>query len=470
MKLKLFLFAFVFLIGSAEQISAQKFLDKVLKGLEKTNQVLDEADKVLGTDESGSSSSQRSSRGKRVAGFKIVSPHPDLDIQFKRCAASASTVVIDLVMTWYGDDRKLTIGRNGVYSESTAFDDQGNQYDNGKNQNITANIANGEFSSEPRALFPSDVPLKVRIQITDVKRDANTFKRFILLVGGMNDPITFYNIPIERADEVTSVNSNQATPNKVLSDNSPLIAEQENTQELQTGSEKKLITRHPLTDPLMNVMGGHSAVYPSFLYYTQHEKNDWCVYGLRGKVKTLTEKYTDHNNRTTSYIYHFSENGFLENIDFEGKNFLFVTRNNAPMNKKIYADNEELKATNQDTYKYNDKGQLVASETFIAEIQYDYNEQGLCNQIQYQEEYPDNMAKVKLNFTRNEQGDITRLDQNLVFYTQVYDSKTQTLSIGKQDGDPQKTSHTIRYTYDEQNNWTSCASDICNIKRTIVYY
>lgn len=232
MKLKLFLFAFVFLIGSAEQISAQKFLDKVLKGLEKTNQVLDEADKVLGTDESGSSSSQRSSRGKRVAGFKIVSPHPDLDIQFKRCAASASTVVIDLVMTWYGDDRKLTIGRNGVYSESTAFDDQGNQYDNGKNQNITANIANGEFSSEPRALFPSDVPLKVRIQITDVKRDANTFKRFILLVGGMNDPITFYNIPIERADEVTSVNSNQATPDKVLSDNSPLIAEQENTQEL----------------------------------------------------------------------------------------------------------------------------------------------------------------------------------------------------------------------------------------------
>ena len=39
MKLKLFLFAFVFLIGSAEQISAQKFLDKVLKGLENTNQV-----------------------------------------------------------------------------------------------------------------------------------------------------------------------------------------------------------------------------------------------------------------------------------------------------------------------------------------------------------------------------------------------------------------------------------------------
>ena len=82
MKLKLFLFAFVFLIGSAEQISAQKFLDKVLKGLEKTYQVLVEADKVLGTDECGSSSSLRSSHGKRVTGFKIVSPHPDLSIEF----------------------------------------------------------------------------------------------------------------------------------------------------------------------------------------------------------------------------------------------------------------------------------------------------------------------------------------------------------------------------------------------------
>lgn len=207
MKLKLFLLAFVFLVGSAEQISAQKFLDKVLKGLEKTNQVLDEADKVLGGDNDSSNTGSGKQRSRRTGGFQIVSPHPDLDIQFKRCAASASTVIIDLVITNYGEDQRLCVGSNGVYSSINIFDDLGNQYNN---QNTTISIANGEFQNEPRSLFPSEVPLKVRVQITNVKRDANVFKKILIPISGMNDPLTIQNCPIERNDVVTQITPSES--------------------------------------------------------------------------------------------------------------------------------------------------------------------------------------------------------------------------------------------------------------------
>ena len=62
-------------------VASAQFLDKVLKGVEKTNKILDETDKMLGNDKEGTSTQRRS---KRVTGFQIVSPHPDLEIQFKR--------------------------------------------------------------------------------------------------------------------------------------------------------------------------------------------------------------------------------------------------------------------------------------------------------------------------------------------------------------------------------------------------
>lgn len=235
MKLKLFLFAFVFLIGSAEQISAQKFLDKVLKGLEKTNQVLDEADKVLGTDESGSSSSLRSSHGKRVTGFKIVSPHPDLSIEFKRCAASASTVVIDLVMTWYGDDAKIYLGGGGSgngKNATLAYDDNGKQYDYNK---IPISIGGGNWSVySESSLFPTEVPIKVQLEVHNVSESVQMFKRLQIYMRDVNDPIMFYNLPIMRNNN-TSQNTTPSELEGVATSNPSndvLTAEKGDTQNL----------------------------------------------------------------------------------------------------------------------------------------------------------------------------------------------------------------------------------------------
>lgn len=106
-----------FLLVLPVNISAQSFLDKVLKGVEKTNKILDETDKMLGSD----GSSQSSSRRRKVSGFQIISPHPDIEIQFKRCVISGSTAILDLVITNYGKDANIQLGG----SSNKVFDDLG---------------------------------------------------------------------------------------------------------------------------------------------------------------------------------------------------------------------------------------------------------------------------------------------------------------------------------------------------------
>lgn len=198
-KLKTLVMILGFLVGSSGSSYAQGFLDKVLKGLEKTNEVLEQTDKLLGDDDNNTSN-QNASRSKRVTGFKIVSPHPDLQIQFKRCAASASTVIIDLVMTWYGDDTQIRLGGQGSNKNITmAYDDHGKQYDC---YSLGVSIAgsNYGYSMGVTELFPMDVPMKVRLQIENVSESVLEFKRILIKAGSQNDPITLYNVPITRND------------------------------------------------------------------------------------------------------------------------------------------------------------------------------------------------------------------------------------------------------------------------------
>lgn len=455
-KLRTLVMSLCLLIGSVGNISAQGFLDKVLKGLEKTNEVLDEADKLLGGDDNGNSNSnQRSGRSSRVTGFKIVSPHPDLDIQFKRCAASASTVVIDLVMTWYGDDTTIRLG--GYYNEKNttmAYDDNGRQYDR---NSVAISIAGGDYGAYTGAqsLFPTDVPIKVRIQIVNVPESVQEFKRILIRAGHQNDPITFYNVPITRRSEVSQI----VVP--VESDGEPT-----GMTEL-VGME--LVSRHPLLDPLINVFGGYNSVYPTFMLYTQSSKNDCKVLGLRGKVKTLEEHF---DRQKESYIYHFNEDGYLIAIDWAGQKFVFSSNGNTPADRKIYKETsgkkEELKKTDSEQYVYNEQGRLICNNTYP--IIYDYDQQGLCSQLQYTDSYPENIAKIIVNISRNKQGDIVLLNEKTTFYTESWDPDTQRIIPGKQDGEPISSSKEIKYTYDDRNNWITCVSEFCNIKRNIVYY
>ena len=76
MKKKWFLIGLSVLFGAlpADDMMAQGFLDKVVRGLEKTNEVMESADRLF-----GGQNAQRSRR-KAVKGSRIESPHPDLEI------------------------------------------------------------------------------------------------------------------------------------------------------------------------------------------------------------------------------------------------------------------------------------------------------------------------------------------------------------------------------------------------------
>lgn len=180
-------------------VSAQSFLDKVLKGVEKTNKILDETDKMLGTGDNSSSSSQRTAN--RVKGFQIVSPHPDLDIQVTRCITAGNTIIMDFILTNHTVDTRIDFNSNSTI----AFDNLGNQYTK------IGVSAGGEGQWKTKILCPTDVPIKGRMQLEGIRQDATLFKR-INIVGYCNvlnmdadHPIQIYNLPITRKDNTATL-------------------------------------------------------------------------------------------------------------------------------------------------------------------------------------------------------------------------------------------------------------------------
>ena len=139
-----------------------------------------------------------SSRPERVTGLKIVTNHPDLEIKLKRCQVSGKTCVIDFVMTNYGNDTKISLLGSGFTGNSTAFDDEGNEY------RFAVQATNSGLDGYVTVDILTDVPIKCRIQIEGVASSASVFKRIKLCTDcsalGLNrdKPIMFYNVPITR--------------------------------------------------------------------------------------------------------------------------------------------------------------------------------------------------------------------------------------------------------------------------------
>ena len=146
------------------------------------------------------------------APLKIVTNHPDFSIKVKRCAASGKTVIIDLILNNNGtndvEDYNITTNTMGGsvfnFSNSEAYDDEGNIY---QSENLKVKIANrtayelygsGEFS------IPSGVPMRLSIQINNVPQSAESIARLKLIfnckVWGLNydKPVRINNIPITR--------------------------------------------------------------------------------------------------------------------------------------------------------------------------------------------------------------------------------------------------------------------------------
>lgn len=473
MKLKALVVIVCLMMGSAIEGSAQSFLGKVLKGIEKTNEALDKADKFLNADGDNSqkrrSEDQRSHQGRPVSGFKIQSPLPDLAVQVQRCMASSSKVIIDLMVTNYSGDTTIDF----YPYNNIVIDDQGQQY------GMQVCVANGEWHSatSAAALFPTDVPIKVSIQISDIPESVQVLRRINLylschslnLRGTSSEPIKLFNVPIVRRSAIT-----QAADPALSGEGSvrqTVLANETNGADKPIEVSNACSSRHPLMDPLLNQAGGHAEVYPRSLCYVKHQPNDWAILGLRGAVKSLQESY---GNSTSVTVYYFDAKGFLELIQQGKDQFLFISKLSNPMQRKMFLQrngkNEEQTPSDRElqNYVYDEQGRIVEQKPL--DMHFRYDEQGLCNKIEYPELAMDSYDFAVVDITRNKWGDIVNLKIQVTSYEELYDQTMKRYVKGKQIGSPSVKNCPVKYIYDAHNNWVSCESELGKVKRTITYY
>lgn len=459
MNMKNLIILFTLFFALPYTVSAQKFLDKVLKGVEKTNKILDETDKILGGDNPSSSSS----RGRRTTGFQIVSPNPDIEIQVTRCIASGSSVIIDFTLTNYVQDAYIEF----LYRSSTTYDDLGNQYSSFRC------AAGNDSDWKEKALFPKEIPVKCRIWIENLQNNATSFKRINLAAYSPDlkltskQPIIFYNLPITRKD-------NSATL-------PPPEPERSSDMELSAVSSTGLPATvshgftHPLIDPLICI--SYPAL-PITIADIRNIDNDRNKLGLKGRVKQITETaiYGNKNNAPDQTTYYFQESGILSSIETPDIIYLFTYQSDRlskilTHDKKKNTTSEYISDFTNDLH-YNEQGQLIEDASGLHTF-FSYDEQGACYKITYDDEFPENLAAVTVTFTRNSQGDICNIHTKTVFHTEISDSNGNKVK-GAIENTTEETC-TIEYKYDNHGNWTSmltgeCATKYIQSKRIIEYY
>lgn len=178
---------------------AQGFLEGVLKAA--GDAAIDEA--VDGI--KGKKSSKKSTSTKRVTGFKVVSPHPDVDVEFIKCQMVGTNAIIDLTLTNNNsnDGEICLAGGNYDNGHAEAFDDQGNSY---SKSNFAVSLANKEQQTWVACSnFPSGITIKCRFTIENINKDATTFKKISVFGGckalGFDEqPFILHNVPITRQE------------------------------------------------------------------------------------------------------------------------------------------------------------------------------------------------------------------------------------------------------------------------------
>ena len=405
-------------------MEAQGFLDKVVKGLEKTNQALESADRLF-----GGQNTQRSRR-KAVKGFRIESPHPDLEISCERCIASSTTVLMDFYVVNYGADATLDF----MPYNNVAIDDAGTQYA------MQVRVADGEWVSATSAagLFPTEVPIKLSVQIKDVPEEVQMFRRLHLNINCPrlnlrgSDPIKVYNLPILRR------------PPMAMTMSMPHPA-------------------HPLVDPLVQLSG--MSYSPVLISYIPDDGNDLSRMGLAGKVRQIQEKRIDGNpnGKAQTHLYRFNEAGMLEYVETPFWRYHFSYQDGKRY--KITEEYEDGSSTKEYTvfkdkdnrFVFGDDGKVLEDNLYFP-VKYAYAETGFCSGITYQEDYETEMGTIQCAFERNDQGDICHILEQTSF----------------SDGAKNAQQYEIKYQYDAQGNWTSLRCDseakYMDWQRTLEYY
>lgn len=136
----------------------------------------------------------------------------ELDVKVKRCVVSGNQGYIDLVFTNYtghsiGEFFILPYNGDVKYSETVAYDDEGKVYYYQSNGSDIHKITLGGKDGKSYNTFPEDVPVKMRIELTNISEFATEFTLLNINFRGYLSPnnnddgsITIRNIPITRVE------------------------------------------------------------------------------------------------------------------------------------------------------------------------------------------------------------------------------------------------------------------------------
>lgn len=105
------------------------------------------------------------------AQVKIETPHPDLGVKISRCAYANGTVVIDMVITNFGQDEMVQFYTSSTVAYLTAYDDEGNMY-TPQNSKMQLGIISQGLKGFSEFVLPSEVPLKFRVELQNISTKA----------------------------------------------------------------------------------------------------------------------------------------------------------------------------------------------------------------------------------------------------------------------------------------------------------
>ena len=193
--------AIAIMLMASQQAEAQflKKLGKVAEGVGKA--VLESATNP--TSEAQLQSTQPSSEGvTTTTGQRVVTGHPDFKIEFNRCVASGTNVVLDLVVTNTGATDVKQFKVHGSEYQTKLYDNLGNIYE----KEVYVKIANKEYTTWGHDIrLVSSLPTSFSILIKDVDPRATSFALVEPDVRSSDWGITYEtvklrNIPITREE------------------------------------------------------------------------------------------------------------------------------------------------------------------------------------------------------------------------------------------------------------------------------
>ena len=134
--------------------------------------------------------------------IKIVTGHPDLKFQIKRCVAQGKIVIIDMTITNNTEnDIDVLMGETNC-GPTVVYDSEGNTYDDWHKKPIK--VGNKNFFENFRGKLISGVPVKVQLKIQDFSEKAESIARLDFMFWsdqlnlGCSHAVIIRNIPVTR--------------------------------------------------------------------------------------------------------------------------------------------------------------------------------------------------------------------------------------------------------------------------------